>query len=114
MYCSGCACGNGTIQPSVLVNDMHSEWTAELQAHCKCPAGAQLSGLVRNHRFVQVRWAGDRCTVCDSDVDYDQDQLVSCDMCGITVHQSCYGVQELPGEDDMWLCRACELKVTST
>lgn len=63
-----------------------------------------LSGL-------QVRWAGDRCTVCDSDVDYDQDQLVSCDMCGITVHQSCYGVQELPGEDDMWLCRACELKV---
>ncbi len=63
---------------------------------------------------MQVRWAGDRCTVCDSDVDYDQDQLVSCDMCGITVHQSCYGVQELPGEDDMWLCRACELKVTST
>ena len=61
--------------------------------------------------WVQVRWAGDRCTVCDSDVDYDQDQLVSCDMCGITVHQSCYGVQELPGEDDMWLCRACELKV---
>ena len=50
--------------------------------------------------------------MCDSDVDYDQDQLVSCDMCGITVHQSCYGVQELPGEDDMWLCRACELKVT--
>lgn len=49
--------------------------------------------------------------MCDSDVDYDQDQLVSCDMCGITVHQSCYGVQELPGEDDMWLCRACELKV---
>lgn len=64
-----------------------------------------LSGL-------QVRWAGDRCTVCDSDVDYEQDQLVSCDMCAITVHQSCYGVQELPGEDDMWLCRACELKVS--
>ena len=61
---------------------------------------------------VQVRWAGDRCTVCDSDVDYDMDQLVSCDMCGITVHQSCYGVAEVPGEDDMWLCRACELKVT--
>ena len=61
---------------------------------------------------MQVRWAGDRCTVCDSDVDYDMDQLVSCDMCGITVHQSCYGVAEVPGEDDMWLCRACELKVT--
>ena len=59
----------------------------------------------------QVRWAGDRCSVCDSDVDFDFDQLVSCDMCGITVHQSCYGVPELPGVDDMWLCRACELKV---
>ena len=58
-----------------------------------------------------MRWAGDRCSVCDSDVDFDSDQLVSCDMCGITVHQSCYGVPELPGVDDMWLCRACELKV---
>ena len=51
--------------------------------------------------------------MCDSDVDFDFDQLVSCDMCGVTVHQSCYGVPELPGVDDMWLCRACELKVGS-
>ena len=58
----------------------------------------------------QVRWAGDRCAVCDSDVDFDSDQLVSCDACGLTVHQSCYGVPDLPGEDDMWLCRPCELK----
>lgn len=48
--------------------------------------------------------------MCDSDIDYDCDQLVSCDGCGITVHQSCYGIPELPGIDDMWLCRACELK----
>ena len=60
---------------------------------------------------MQVRWAGDRCSVCDSDIDFSSDQLVSCDMCGITVHQSCYGVAELPSMDDMWLCRACELKV---
>lgn len=49
----------------------------------------------------QVRWAGDRCSVCDSDIDYDFDQLVSCDSCGITVHQSCYGIPELPGVDEM-------------
>jgi len=67
--------------------------------------------LNRHALQMQVRWAGDRCSVCDSDVDFDSDQLVSCDMCGITVHQSCYGVPELPGVDDMWLCRACELKV---
>ena len=61
-----------------------------------------------------MRWAGDRCSVCDSDVDFDFDQLVSCDQCGITVHQSCYGVPELPGEDDLWLCRSCEFKVGPT
>ena len=49
------------------------------------------------HTAVRVRWAGDCCSVCDSDVDYDFDQLVSCDACGITVHQSCYGVPEAPG-----------------
>ena len=52
----------------------------------------------------------DRCAVCDSDVDYDCDRLVPCDGCGLSVHQSCYGVHELPGLDDMWLCRACELR----
>ncbi|KAF6264248.1 hypothetical protein COO60DRAFT_1698474 [Scenedesmus sp. NREL 46B-D3] len=62
------------------------------------------------YKPIQVRWAGDRCCVCDSDVDYDCDRLVSCDGCGVTVHQSCYGIPELPEEDDMWLCRACELK----
>ena len=51
--------------------------------------------------------------MCDSEVDFDSDQLVSCDACGLTVHQSCYGVPDLPGEDDMWLCRTCELKASS-
>ncbi len=55
------------------------------------------------------QWAGDRCCVCDSDVDYDFDQLVSCDKCGLTMHQSCYGIGELPGVDDVWMCRACEV-----
>jgi hypothetical protein len=64
----------------------------------RLPCHAQLS-------LLQVRWAGDRCCVCDSDVDYDCDRLVSCDGCSITVHQSCYGIPELPDEDDMWLCR---------
>eukprot|EP00955_Chlamydomonas_euryale_P032830 345010-Chlamydomonas_euryale.AAC.5 len=57
---------------------------------------------------LQVRFAGDRCSVCDTDVDYDYDQLVSCDKCAITVHQSCYGIANLPGPDELWLCRACE------
>lgn len=36
---------------------------------------------------VNVRYSGERCCVCDADTDYDFDQLVSCDMCGITLHQ---------------------------
>lgn len=64
----------------------------------------------RNFTSINVRWSGERCSVCDADTDYDYDQLVMCDMCGITVHQSCYGVQEVPGVEDMWLCRACELR----
>ena len=35
---------------------------------------------------------------------------MSCDSCGITVHQSCYGISELPDLDEMWMCRVCELK----
>lgn len=58
------------------------------------------------HAAVRVRWAGDRCSVCDSDVDYDFDQLVSCDACGITVHQSCYGVPEAPGAQS-WPFHLC-------
>lgn len=58
---------------------------------------------------INVRWSGDRCSVCEADTDYDYDQLITCDMCGITVHQSCYGVQDVSGVEKMWLCRACEL-----
>jgi hypothetical protein len=41
---------------------------------------------------LRVRWAGERCSVCDADTDYDFDQLVTCDLCGITVHQVCVWV----------------------
>ena len=63
-----------------------------------CPSGGLNNPFPS---FTKVRWAGDRCCVCDSDVDYDYDQLVSCDGCGLTMHQSCYGIPELPDVDDM-------------
>lgn len=65
-------------------------------------------GLEGNFTPIDVRWAGDRCSICDTDTDYDSDQLIMCDMCGITVHQSCYGVNDLPEMDEEWLCRSCE------
>jgi PHD-like zinc-binding domain/PHD-finger len=57
---------------------------------------------------VRVKWSGDRCAVCSSEVDYDTDQLIHCHGCGIAVHQSCYGVRRLPRPEDKWVCRACE------
>ena len=60
----------------------------------------------------QVKYAGDRCSVCDADVDYDCDQLISCDKCGITVHQTCYGVHEKVSNDEIWLCNVCRAQGT--
>ncbi|CAD7696632.1 unnamed protein product [Ostreobium quekettii] len=57
---------------------------------------------------IKVRYAGDRCAVCDGDVDYDCDQLITCDACGITVHQTCYGIPAPPENNDVWLCDKCQ------
>jgi hypothetical protein len=59
-------------------------------------------------QVVRVKWSGDRCAVCSSEVDYDTDQLLHCHSCGIAVHQSCYGVRKLPRPEDKWICSACE------
>ena len=66
--------------------------------------------VVKNRTFapIRARWAKDHCAVCNYDHDFDEDQFVTCTSCGITVHQSCYGVLERPALDDVWLCRACE------
>ena len=56
---------------------------------------------------IAAHWAGDRCAVCQEDREYDVDQLVSCDDCRVTVHQSCYGIPRAPGPDETWLCEAC-------
>eukprot|EP00887_Chlorella_sp_A99_P006491 scaffold3.g6491.t1 len=61
-------------------------------------------------RPIAVRYSGERCAVCDLDEDFDCDQWVSCDACGISVHQNCYGVAELPALHEPWLCHACELQ----
>ena len=58
--------------------------------------------------MVRVQWSVDRCAVCDDDRDFDFDQLVTCDGCGISVHQSCYGIPEIPDDAVGFLCNACE------
>ena len=62
----------------------------------------------RSYQMVRVQWSVDRCAVCDDDRDFDFDQLVTCDGCGISVHQSCYGIPEIPDDAVGFLCNACE------
>ena len=60
------------------------------------------------YKLVRVKWSVDRCAVCDDDRDFDFDQLVTCEGCGISVHQSCYGIPEIPDDAIGYLCAACE------
>ena len=60
------------------------------------------------YQLVRVKWSVDRCAVCDDDRDFDFDQLVTCEGCGISVHQSCYGIPEIPDDAVGYLCAACE------
>ena len=60
------------------------------------------------YKLVRVKWSVDRCAVCDDDRDFDFDQLVTCEGCGISVHQSCYGIPEIPDDAVGYLCAACQ------
>ena len=61
-----------------------------------------------DYEIVKVNWSVDRCAVCDDERDFDYDQLITCEACAITVHQSCYGVPDIPDDTVGWLCRSCE------
>lgn len=49
------------------------------------------------------------CGVCGSAHSEEGDALIFCDgeNCTVAVHQLCYGVNVLPGENEPWLCEAC-------
>ncbi|GAQ87333.1 histone-lysine N-methyltransferase [Klebsormidium nitens] len=86
---------------------------------------------------IHVKWSGERCGVCHSEEDFEDDELITCDRCHVTVHELCYGVRrsaaaekhsgqhgtgtQSPGNahpdsrigspgkrPKVWVCRACE------
>jgi hypothetical protein len=63
---------------------------------------------IGEYKSIYIAWAVDRCAVCDDERDFDFDQLITCEGCQVSVHQSCYGVHEIPDQAVGWLCRACE------
>lgn len=48
-----------------------------------------------------------KCNICGSGDYEENDLIVFCGFCGIAVHQSCYGVEEIP--DGEWFCISCYL-----
>lgn len=63
---------------------------------------------IEDYKSIHIAWTVDRCAVCDDERDFDFDQLITCEGCQVSVHQSCYGVHEIPDQAVGWLCRACE------
>lgn len=61
-----------------------------------------------NAPTVPGTWLANRCGVCGHTEDHDSNMLLTCDGCGATAHQNCYGKSSsLPRADGSWLCRAC-------
>jgi len=55
----------------------------------------------------------DPCCICGEQAGNEEDNhVLYCDGCNILVHSYCYGVTEIPAEDEAWLCRKCESQLT--
>ncbi|PVD35624.1 hypothetical protein C0Q70_02587 [Pomacea canaliculata] len=60
------------------------------------------------------------CCVCLSDQSADDDEIVECDNCGISVHEGCYGISEShstastesSASTEPWFCDACKAGVS--
>ena len=49
------------------------------------------------------------CGVCDNGDNEENNLIIICEGCSLSVHQACYGVQKIPDED--WFCDACKRKL---
>lgn len=52
------------------------------------------------------------CDVCLEDDDYENDEIVICELCNAATHQTCYGGEifdRLPLPDQPWFCARCQV-----
>jgi hypothetical protein len=67
-----------------------------------------LGNITQNQNLQLERTLKDddaECAICSSGDYEDNDNIVFCEFCGISVHQSCYGIEVVPEGD--WFCVSC-------
>jgi hypothetical protein len=50
------------------------------------------------------------CDICLEEEDYEEDEILICELCQAATHQSCYGGEiknRLPDADQPWFCVRC-------
>ena len=54
----------------------------------------------------------DICEICYQveNIDDTNNVLLFCDSCNICIHIKCYGIKQLPKEDEEWYCKYCIYK----
>ena len=48
------------------------------------------------------------CQICNTLEDDEENPIVFCSKCSITVHKACYRMDAVPSEHQDWICRLCE------
>lgn len=63
---------------------------------------------MRRLRFGNLLVDDENVLICALQTEWDEeDEIVFCDGCNVSVHMSCYGIDALPTNE--WLCQACTL-----
>ncbi|KAK0415990.1 hypothetical protein QR680_012235 [Steinernema hermaphroditum] len=64
--------------------------------------------LLQPLRNIEIDDEDAACDVCRGKESDPDDEIVFCDGCNLSVHQSCYGLLSIPSHD--WLCTCCALR----
>ncbi|MEN2496215.1 MAG: E3 ubiquitin-protein ligase Jade-2 [Marteilia pararefringens] len=72
---------------------------------------AHLTNLMQSLPMPYASWYSKMiCQICFGSESEHNNKIVLCEGCDLCVHQSCYGIPEIPAED--WLCKPCKLNLS--
>lgn len=91
----------------IFENKIYQNWRAYQKRRQETNSISPLKKNIENFKEELKTLTSDDivCVICN-DGDYEEnDLIVYCSNCQITVHQNCYGIPNLPDED--WICNIC-------